>query len=247
VNELAGRVALLTGASGGIGKGIARALADEGVDLFLTYGRHADDAEEVAAYARGVGRRAAVAAADLADPTAPARLVAQANIELGGVDILVANAGTADVKGWQNIDLESWNATLAINLTAPFLLAQQVLPAMVEKRFGRVLFVSSVAGLNGGVVGAHYAASKAGLHGLMHHLAPRVAADGVTVNALAPALIGDTGMFPVDPDTAASTPMPIPVGRAGRPAEVADLAIAMLRNGYLTNKVITLDGGILPR
>jgi len=247
VNELAGRVALLTGASGGIGKGIARALADEGVDLFLTYGRHADDAEEVAAYARGVGRRAAVAAADLADPTAPARLVAQANIELGGVDILVANAGTADVKGWQNIDLESWNATLAINLTAPFLLAQQVLPAMVEKRFGRVLFVSSVAGLNGGVVGAHYAASKAGLHGLMHHLAPRVAADGVTVNALAPALIGDTGMFPVDPDTAASTPMPIPVGRAGRPAEVAGMAIAMLRNGYLTNKVITLDGGILPR
>lgn len=247
MTELTGRVALVTGASGGIGKGIARALADEGADLFLTYGRHADDAEEVAGYARGLGRRAAVASADLADPTAPARLVAQANSELGGVDVLVANAGTADVKGWQNIDLESWNATLAINLTAPFLLAQQVLPAMVEKRFGRVLFVSSVAGLNGGVVGAHYAASKAGLHGLMHHLAPRVAADGVTVNALAPALIGDTGMFPVDPDSAASTPMPIPVGRAGRPAEVAEMAIAMLRNGYLTNKVVTLDGGILPR
>ena len=247
MTELTGRVAPVTGASGGIGKGIARALADEGADLFLTYGRHADDAEEVAGYARGLGRRAAVASADLADPTAPARLVAQANSELGGVDVLVANAGTADVKGWQNIDLESWNATLAINLTAPFLLAQQVLPAMVEKRFGRVLFVSSVAGLNGGVVGAHYAASKAGLHGLMHHLAPRVAADGVTVNALAPALIGDTGMFPVDPDSAASTPMPIPVGRAGRPAEVAEMAIAMLRNGYLTNKVVTLDGGILPR
>ena len=147
MNELAGRVALLTGASGGIGKGIARALADEGVDLFLTYGRHADDAEEVAAYARGVGRRAAVAAADLADPTAPARLVAQANSELGGVDILVANAGTADVKGWQNIDLESWNATLAINLTAPFLLAQQVLPAMVEKRFGSLFKISPVSRL----------------------------------------------------------------------------------------------------
>ena len=247
MTELTGRVAMVTGASGGIGKGIARALADEGVDLFLTYGRHADDAEEVAGYARGLGRRAVVASADLADPTAPARLVAQANRELGGVDVLVANAGTADVKGWQNIDLESWNKTLAINLTAPFLLAQQVLPAMVDKRFGRVLFVSSVAGLNGGVVGAHYAASKAGLHGLMHHLAPRVAADGVTVNALAPALIGDTGMFPVDPDSAASTPMPIPVGRAGRPAEVAEMAIAMLRNGYLTNKVVTLDGGILPR
>jgi len=173
-------------------------------------------------------------------------LVEQANGELGGVDILVANAGTADIKGWQDIDLEAWNATLAVNLTAPFLLAQQVLPAMVDKRFGRVLFISSIAGLNGGVVGAHYAASKAGLHGLMHHLAPRLAADGVTVNALAPALIGDTKMFPVDPETA-TTPVPIPVGRAGRPDEVADMAIAMLRNGYLTNKVVTLDGGILPR
>jgi 3-oxoacyl-[acyl-carrier protein] reductase len=246
LSALSGRIAVVTGASGGIGQSIARQLADDGVDLFLTYGRHGDDAEEAGAYARGLGRRVVVASADLADPASPARLVEQANGELGGVDILVANAGTATIMDWRNIDLDSWNTTLAINLTAPFLLAQHVLPAMVEKRFGRVLFISSIAGLNGGVVGAHYAASKAGLHGLMHHLAPRVAADGVTVNALAPALIGDTKMFPVNPDTA-STPVPIPVGRAGRPQEVADMAIAMLRNGYLTNKVVTLDGGILPR
>jgi 3-oxoacyl-[acyl-carrier protein] reductase len=245
-DELKGRVALLTGASGGIGKAIGRRLADEGADLCLAYGRHADDAESVAEYAREMGRRVTTVAADMSDPTAPAALVAQANSELGGVDILVSNAGTADVKGWQEIDLESWNTTLAVNLTAPFLLAQQVLPAMVEKRFGRVLFISSVAGFNGGVVGAHYAASKAGLHGLMHHLAPRVAADGVTVNALAPALIGETKMFPVDTETS-DTPLPIPVGRPGRPGEVADMAIAMLRNGYLTDKVVTLDGGILPR
>jgi 3-oxoacyl-[acyl-carrier protein] reductase len=246
MTTLAGRVALVTGASGGIGKAIARVLADDGADLFLSYGRHGDDAEQTAGYARGLGRRAVVASADLSDPTAPARLVAQANSELGGVDILVANAGSADVKGWQNIDLESWNKTLAVNLTAPFLLAQQVLPGMLEKRFGRVLFISSVAGFTGGVVGAHYAASKAGLHGLTHHLATRVAADGVTVNALAPALIGDTNMFPVDPETGA-TPLDIPVGRAGHPAEVAAMAVAMLSNGYLTNKVVTLDGGILPR
>ena len=246
MTALAGRLALLTGASGGIGNAIARVLADAGVDLFLSYGRHGGDAEQAASYARGLGRRAVVASADLSDPTAPARLVAQANSELGGVDILVANAGTADIKGWRNIDLESWNTTLAINLTAPFLLAQQVLPGMLEKRFGRVLFISSVAGLTGGVVGAHYAASKAGLHGLTHHLAARVAADGITVNALAPALIGDTKMFPIDPETG-DTPLDIPVGRAGRPAEVAEMAIAMLSNGYLTNKVVTLDGGILPR
>jgi 3-oxoacyl-[acyl-carrier protein] reductase len=244
--ELKDRVALLTGASGGIGKGIARALADEGVDLFLTYGRHGDDAEEAAAYARSLGRRAVIASADLADPTAPASLVAQANDELGGVDILVANAGTADVKGWQDIDLASWNATLAVNLTAPFLLTQQVLPGMIQRKFGRILFISSVAAFTGGVVGAHYATSKAGLHGLMHHLAPRVAADGVTVNSLAPALVGATKMFPADLETG-TPPVPIPVGRVGRPDEMADMAVAMLRNGYLTNEVITLDGGILPR
>jgi len=245
-DELKGRVALLTGASGGIGKAIAGRLAEEGVDLFLTYGRHSDDAQEAAGHARDLGRRAVTAAADLTEPTAPARLVERAVSELGDVDILVANAGTADVKHWQEIDLESWNATLAVNLTAPFLLAQQVLPGMVERKFGRILFISSVAAFTGGVVGAHYAASKAGLNGLMHFLAPRVAADGVTVNSLAPALVGATKMFPADLDTG-TPPVPIPVGRVGRPDEMADMAIAMLRNGYLTNKVITLDGGIVPR
>ena len=245
-DELKGRVALLTGASGGIGKAIGYRLADEGADLCLSYGRHADDAEAVGAYARELGRRVTVVAADMSDPKAPAELVAHANDELGQVDMLIANAGAADIKGWQNIDLASWNATLAVNLTAPFLLAQQVLPGMIERKFGRILFISSVAAITGGVVGAHYAASKAGLHGLMHHLAPRVASDGVTVNSLAPALVGATNMFPADLETA-TPPIPIPVGRVGRPDEIADMAIAMLRNGYLTNKVITLDGGIVPR
>ena len=160
--------------------------------------------------------------------------------------MLIANAGYADIRGWQNIDLASWNATLAVNLTAPFLLAQQVLPGMVERRFGRILFISSVAAFSGGVVGAHYAASKAGLHGLMHHLAPRVAADGVTVNCLAPALVGETKMFPADLETG-TPPVPIPVGRIGRPDEMADMAMTMLRTGYLTNKVITVDGGLIAR
>jgi 3-oxoacyl-[acyl-carrier protein] reductase len=246
VTDLHDRVALLTGASGGIGTALGRRLADEGVDVCLAYGRHGDDAEEVAAYARERGRRAVTVAADLADPQAPAELVALANRELGQVDLLIANAGVADISDWQHIDVDAWNATLAVNLTAPFLLAQQVLPSMIERRFGRLLFVSSVAALNGGVVGAHYASSKAGLHGLMHHLAPRVAADGVTVNCLAPALVGGTKMFPADAETGAP-PVPIPVGRIGRPDEMADMALVMLRTGYLTNKVITVDGGLVPR
>jgi 3-oxoacyl-[acyl-carrier protein] reductase len=240
------RVALLTGASGGIGKAIGRRLADDGYDVFLSYGRHADDAAEVAEYARGLGRRAGLAAADLSDPDTPAALFDQAERELGRVDVLIANAGHADISGWRNIDLASWNTTLAVNLTAPFLLAQRVLPGMVERKFGRILFISSVAAFSGGVVGAHYAASKAGLHGLMHHLAPRVAADGVTVNCLAPALVGETKMFPADLETG-TPPVPIPVGRIGRPDEMADMAMTMLRTGYLTNKVITVDGGLIAR
>jgi 3-oxoacyl-[acyl-carrier protein] reductase len=240
------RVALLTGASGGIGKAIGRRLADDGYDVFLSYGRHADDAAEVAEYARALGRRAGLAAADLSDPDAPAALVDQAEGELGRVDVLIANAGHADISGWQKIDLASWNTTLAVNLTTPFLLAQRVLPGMIERRFGRILFISSVAAFSGGVVGAHYAASKAGLHGLMHHLAPRVAADGVTVNCLAPVLVGETKMFPADLETG-TPPVPIPVGRIGRPDEMADMAMTMLRTGYLTNKVITVDGGLIAR
>jgi len=245
-DDLKGRIALLTGASGGIGTAIAQRLADEGADLCLTYGRHADEAESVGEYARKLGRRVLVVSADMSDPDAPAALIARATNELGPVDLLIPNAGTADLKEWQDIDLVSWNTTLGVNLTAPFMLAQQVLPGMIDRKFGRILFISSVAAITGGVVGAHYAASKAGLHGLMHHLAPRVAAHGVTVNSLAPALVGATKMFPADLDTGIP-PVPIPVGRVGRPDEIADMAIAMLRNGYLTNKVITIDGGIVPR
>jgi 3-oxoacyl-[acyl-carrier protein] reductase len=213
---LSGRVALLTGASGGIGKAIARRLAEEGADLCLSYGRHADDAESVAAYARDLGRRVTVLASEMSDPQGPAAVVKHANDELGQIDMLIANAGAADIKGWQNIDLASWNSTLAVNLTAPFLLAQQVLPGMIERKFGRILFISSVAAFTGGVVGAHYAASKAGLHGLMHHLAPRVAADGVTVNSLAPALVGETKMFPADLETG-TPPIPIPGAESAGP------------------------------
>jgi 3-oxoacyl-[acyl-carrier protein] reductase len=105
-----------------------------------------------------------------------------------------------------------------------------------------VLFMSSVAAFTGGIVGPHYAASKAGLHGLLHFLAARVAGQGVTVNAVAPALIEDTRMLPPSAD-----PRGLPVGRFGRPEEVADLAMAVLRNGYLTNQVLSLDGGAYPR
>jgi 3-oxoacyl-[acyl-carrier protein] reductase len=234
-----GRVALVTGASGGIGRAIARGLAAAGASVGLGYGSGADAAGALAEEIGGVA-----VGADLRDASAAEALVGAVERELGPVDVLVANAGLGRVQPYEEVTAADFDEMLAVNLRAPFLLAQRVLPGMRERGWGRVLFTSSVAAFTGGIVGPHYAASKAGLHGLTHHLAARVAADGVTVNALAPALITDTKMLPGEPEELKAR---IPVGRLGRPEEIADLALAVLRNGYVTNQVISADGGIHPR
>jgi 3-oxoacyl-[acyl-carrier protein] reductase len=241
---LSGRVALVTGASGGIGRRIAERLTEEDVAVVLAYGANAEPAQQLASDIANSGGRAIAIGADLADARDTERLADAAERALGPIDILVANAGTGSPTGYQDVDADAFDHVVAVNLRAPFLLARQVLPGMRERGFGRILFTSSVAAFTGGIVGPHYAASKAGLHGLTHHLATRVAQDGVTVNAIAPALIEDTGLLPGDPGELAQH---IPVGRLGRPEEVADLAIAILTNGYLTNQVVSLDGGMHPR
>lgn len=242
--SLRGRVALITGASGGIGQALARRLAAEGAVLGLGYGAHGQAAEALAAEITAAGSRAVAIGADLRRPQAPAELVQAAADALGPVDVLVSNAGLSRVQPLADITAAAFDEMLAVNLRAPFLLAQAVAPAMAERGFGRILFISSVAAFTGGIVGPHYAASKAGLHGLAHFLASRLAASGVTVNALAPALVEQTGMLPGDP---AQLRRQVPVGRLGQPSEVADLAAAILANAYLTNQVISLDGGIHPR
>jgi 3-oxoacyl-[acyl-carrier protein] reductase len=245
MTDFSGRVALVTGASGGIGRALADRLAGAGASVAVHYGRSADMAHQIAARIGSAGGRAAALQADLGDSGAPDQLVDSVERELGAVDILVANHGRGRPRGsLQEVTAQEWDQTFAVNARAPFLLARRVVPGMRERRFGRILFTSSVAGLTGGVVGPDYAASKAALHGLTHYLATRVAADGVTVNALAPALIEHTGMLPGDPGDLAKM---IPVGRLGIPAEVADLALAVLANGYLTNHVIPIDGGMHAR
>jgi 3-oxoacyl-[acyl-carrier protein] reductase len=240
----AGRVALVTGASGGIGQAIARRLAAEGALLVLGYGASAGPALALAADIVSEGGTAAAIQADLRLPQAPGELMQAAEEAVGPVDLLVSNAGLGRRQSLDEISSADFDDMLAVNLRAPFLLAQHAVPGMRERGFGRILFISSVAAFTGGVVGPHYAASKAGLHGLTHYLAVRLAPSGVTVNALAPALVTDTGMLPGDPEQLREQ---VPVGRLGRPAEVADLAIAILGNPYLTNQVISLDGGMYPR
>lgn len=239
-----GRTALVTGASGGIGQALARQLAIAGAAVALGYSATPEPAIALAAEIVEGGGRAVALQADLARPEAPGELVDRTESALGAIDLLVCNAGRGRQQTLADVTVEDFDAMVAINLRAPFLLAQRTVPGMQARGYGRVLMMSSVAALSGGIIGPHYAASKSGLHGLTHFLAGRVADSGVTVNALAPALITDTGMLPGSPAELRSR---VPVGRLGTPEEVADLALAVLRNGYITNQVISIDGGILPR
>jgi len=237
--ELSGRVALVTGASGGIGSAISRALVRAGAMVALGYGRHGERAERLAAE---LGGGAAAFGADLEQPEAPARLIAEVGERLGPVELLVVNHGLGQPAAWDELDVEGFDRTLAINLRAPFLLAQAAIPGMLERGYGRVLFIGSLAAFRGGVVGPDYAASKAGLHGMAHFLASRVAAGGVTVNVIAPGFV-ETEMLPGDPAELGKT---MPIGRVGRPEEVAQLALAVLGNAFITSKVFPIDGGAYP-
>jgi 3-oxoacyl-[acyl-carrier protein] reductase len=242
-NPLSNKVALVTGASGGIGRAIARRLAASGASVALAYGANAKPAQTLADELVDSGASALAVGADMRRPEAPAELLAEVEPQLGAIDVLVPAAGLGRRQTLDEVSLEDFDEMIAVNLRAPFLLAQRTLPGMQARGFGRVLFVSSVAGFTGGIVGPHYGASKAGLHGLTHFLAALVAGDGVTVNAIAPALITDTGMLPGDPDELKAR---VPVGRLGLPDEVADLAMAILRNGYMTSQVVSVDGGMYP-
>jgi 3-oxoacyl-[acyl-carrier protein] reductase len=240
-DEFRDRVALVTGASGGIGRALSLRLAEAGAKVAIHYSTGEDRAEALVAE---IGdERCGSYGADLSHPDAPGQLVEAVEETLGPIDVLVANAGMSNPQSYEDVTVEDWDQMMAVNLRAPFLLAQAALGGMRERGFGRILFTSSVAGLTGGIIGPHYAASKSGLHGLTHHLASRVAADGVTVNAIAPALIAETAMLPGDPVELARK---VPVQRLGTPAEVADLMVAILDNGYVTNQVISIDGGMYP-
>jgi 3-oxoacyl-[acyl-carrier protein] reductase len=240
-------VVLITGGSRGIGAATAVRLAEDGHDVAIAYRAGAAAAEKVAAEVRARGRRAATFAGDMAEVDAPAALVAAVERELSPVEILIANAGINDPleQDPREIDAAVWDRVMAVNLRAPFLTARAVIGGMIERGFGRIVLVSSVAAYTGGIVGPHYAASKAALHGLAHSLSQFASGHGVTVNVVAPALIA-TDMMPTDEGALSEIARRIPVGRLGRADEVADLIAAIIRNPYLTNQSILIDGGIRP-
>ena len=233
----------MTGASRGIGRATALRLAADGHEIAVGYGSDRAAAEAVAGE---LGGRPMLVGGDLRDPETAARHVDEVEAELGPIGILVANAGiNSPPRRLEEIELAEWDALIAVNLRAPFLLAQRVLPGMIARRFGRIVLLSSVAAYTGGIIGAHYAASKAGLHGLAHSISQQGAEHGVTANVIAPALI-ESDMLPDGPGAREQLASRLPVKRLGRPEEVADLIAAVVANAYLTNQSILIDGGWHP-
>lgn len=239
LDDLTDKVALVTGAGRGIGKAIALALAEAGADVAVNYRSRHSEADETCAAIRKLGRRSVATQADVSVAADVGRMVTTVEAELGPVAILVNNAGITRPQPVSEITEQDWDEMIAVNLKSMFLVTQAVLPKMRSARWGRIVNLSSVAAQTGGVVGPHYAASKAGALGLTHSYASLLATGGITVNAIAPALI-ETEMVTGNPN---ARPGLIPVGRFGTVDEVAAAAVLLARNGYITGQTINVNGG----
>jgi 3-oxoacyl-[acyl-carrier protein] reductase len=239
MDDLEKKVALVTGASRGIGAGIAVSLARAGVSVAVNYHTRVDEAERVVEQVRALGMRAITIQADVAVTAAVQEMVSRTQKELGIISILVNNAAVGRQRRVEEITEADWDEAITTNLKSTFLATQAVLPEMRAQRWGRIINLSSVAAQTGGVVGPHYAASKAGMLGLTHSYAGLLAKEGITVNAIAPALI-ETEMVT---SNSRANPSLIPVGRFGFVDEVADVALMLCRNGYITGQTINVNGG----
>ena len=238
-SDLSGRIALVTGAARGIGKAIALALAEAGADVAVNYRARDADALAVADAVRNLGRRTMTVRADVSDSSAVKSMVDAIADELGGVDVLVNNAGVAMRRGLDDLTEADFDRTIAVNLKSAFLCTQAVLPGMRARRWGRIVNISSGAARGAGAVGLHYNASKAGMEGLTRGYSARLANEGITVNAVAPSLI-ETDMSPGRPEVAAR----IPLGRLGLPHEVAQVVLMVLANAYMTGQTVQINGGL---
>jgi 3-oxoacyl-[acyl-carrier protein] reductase len=239
--SLAGKAALVTGATGGIGAAIARSLAAQGARVALT-GRREAELATLAAEIPG----ALVAPADLSDAEAPAKLIERVEAELGACDILVNNAGfTRDMLALRMGDAD-WNAVLEVDLTAPFRLARAALRGMMKRRQGRIVSIASIVGVTGNAGQANYAAAKAGLIGLSKSLAQEVATRGVTVNVVAPGFV-KTAMTDALPEGARTKLLErIPTQRMGTPEDIA-AAVAFLASdeaAWITGQTLHVNGGM---
>ena len=241
--DLSGKTALVTGASGGIGRAIAETLHKQGATVVLS-GTRRDALETLAAE---LGSRTQVVACDLSDPTAVDGLIAAAEAASGtSIDILVNNAGITRDNLLMRMSDAEWDGVIAINLSTGFRLARACLKGMMRRRYGRIIAVTSVVGTTGNAGQANYAASKAGMVGLTKSLAAEAATRNVTANCVAPGFI-ETPMTDVLNDKQkAAILAAVPMGRLGQPADVAATVVflASAEAAYVTGQTLHVNGGM---
>ncbi len=245
--DLKGRVALVTGAGRGIGRATALRLGQDGAIVAVNYNASAAPAQEVVGLIESAGGRALAVQADVSDPAQVDAMVARVIKELGGLHVLVSNAGITRDNLLMRMSVQEWDDVLNTNLRASYFLVKAVSRQMVRQRFGRIVAVSSVVGLTGNVGQANYAAAKAGLIAFIRSVAAEYAGRNITANAVAPGFI-ETDITAGLPDEVKQAILSrIPMGRYGRPEEVAN-AIAFLVGddaSYITGQVLNIDGGMV--
>jgi 3-oxoacyl-[acyl-carrier protein] reductase len=240
MSTLSGRIALVTGGGRGIGKAIALALAAAGCDVAVNYVSREVDAQATSDAIRALGRRTLVAKGDVSRSADVTALVTAVDAGLGPVDVLVNNAGRVAFEGIDQMSEASWNEIIRVNLSSVFLMTQAVLPGMRARKWGRIINLTSVAAQAGSTMAVHYSAAKAGVIAATKSYARLLAKEGVTVNAISPALIA-TEMVASNPNV---KPDMIPVGRFGRVEECADVAVLLAENAYITGQTIGVNGGL---
>jgi 3-oxoacyl-[acyl-carrier protein] reductase len=242
METLKGKIALVTGGGRGIGAAVALSLAGAGADVAINFRKRSADAETVCAEIRKLGRRGLAIQADVSQPDQVRKMVEQIESELGIVNIVVNNAGMARQIKLEDISEADWDEHIRVNLKSAFLVTQAVLPGMRTQGWGRIINISSVAAQTGGLVGPHYAASKAGMLGLAHSYAALLAKEGITANTVCPALV-ETEMLRANPRATSSV---IPIGRFGIVDEVASVVLMLAENAFMTGQTVNPNGGWYP-
>ena len=247
--ELRGRVAIVTGGASGVGRAVAEGFAEAGAEAIVIADIQAEAAQEAAQeIARRADCRVEAVPTDVSDQDSVERMARTALDRLGHIDILVNNAGICPVVAWDEVTLESWNRILAVNLTGAFLCTRAVLPAMRRQRYGRIVYVSSLAAVVGSIVGhPAYGASKAGEIALMKVVAKRFASEGILANAICPGTVDTPLTDSFGPEVKAAFAEAVLLKRQARPPEIADAVLFLCsdRASYITGATLHVNGGQL--